>query len=139
MKEEATQPENKYIVIKDAEGNTRYWMDFETHSFMEKLNKVLEEIMFRSSFGNYPLTDDQVDEVYTRYGLTPPDRTPVRLGHFFMAHVGEDRRTKMLWQEPDGKVYDFKNGATCPDVSEVDTKEYTGKWTFWRAVSSFDF
>lgn len=120
-------------VIKFENGS---WMDYEMYEHLKKWENMRNELMAISYFGQRKISDQEEDELYIKHGLTPPDRKPVRLGHFFMAKVDNGENSKMLWQEPDGLVYDFTG---YPDRENINDTPFTEKWEYWRAVSSFDF
>lgn len=109
------------------------WM---TTYFAEGLKNLTEISNIRRAhlFLGIPLSEEEEDKLYTDRGLTPPDRTPKRKGHFFMAHIGEN--SCMLFNGENGSVYKI-HGHPC--VENVDTEPFTGEWKYWRAVSGFDF
>lgn len=99
----------------------------------ERFSRLRESLMGHCfMFGK--LTNEQEDEIYTKHGFSPPDRTPKREGNFFIATV--DGNNKMLFKEPDGSVYDFTGH---PSRENIDKEPFKGEWVYLRAVSGFDF
>lgn len=114
---------------------------------MEKKNSIQgvtdEEIRFEEFKAEYSsmfilnghVTDEQEKQLADKFGIKLfKYKEPEREGHFFIATV--KGKNKMLFKEPDGKVYDF---IGYPDRQNINKEPFAEEWTYLRAVSGFDF